>query len=207
MALLRKRHSRPHRQLLGAHAAELHDGEEKQNKQQKRERDPQSRPASHFPSRTRFSNDANAGAEGGEVSAPVPAPVIPIASRPAGLQRHKTQGGANLDALLTDYRTASAQDTQTQAAIAGALLAYRTGPDQDVFTSNGLRLPAPVRGLRLRRVPARAQDLLGGTPGGGQDDPAAPACVPGAAWAGVRWQTQRSTHCCPPAKHLPRTGP
>ena len=29
-----------------------------------------------------------------------------------------------------------AQDTQTQAAIAGALLAYRTGPDQDVFTTN-----------------------------------------------------------------------
>ena len=28
------------------------------------------------------------------------------------------------------------QDTQTQAAIAGALLAYRTGPDQDVFTTN-----------------------------------------------------------------------
>ena len=27
---LRKRHSRPHRQLLGAHAAELHDGEEEQ---------------------------------------------------------------------------------------------------------------------------------------------------------------------------------
>ena len=39
-------------------------------------------------------------------------------------------------ALLGDYRTASAQDTQTQAAIAGALLAYRTGPDQDVFTTN-----------------------------------------------------------------------
>ena len=38
--------------------------------------------------------------------------------------------------LLGDYRTASAQDTQTQAAIAGALLAYRTGPDQDVFTTN-----------------------------------------------------------------------
>ena len=29
----------------------------------------------------------------------------------------------------------SAQDTQTQAAIAG-VLAYRTGPDQDVFTTN-----------------------------------------------------------------------
>ena len=41
-----------------------------------------------------------------------------------------------MDALLGDYRTASAQDTQTQAAIAGALLAYRTGPDQDVFTTN-----------------------------------------------------------------------
>ena len=38
-----------------------------------------------------------------------------------------------MDALLGDYRTASAQDTQTQAAITGALLAYRTGPDQDVF--------------------------------------------------------------------------
>ena len=37
---------------------------------------------------------------------------------------------------MGDYRTASAQDTQTQAAIAGALLAYRTGPDQDVFTTN-----------------------------------------------------------------------
>ena len=35
-----------------------------------------------------------------------------------------------------DYRTASAQDTQTQAAVTGALLAYRTGPDQDVFTTN-----------------------------------------------------------------------
>ena len=35
---------------------------------------------------------------------------------------------------MGDYRTASAQDTQTQAAIAGALLAYRTGPD--VFTTN-----------------------------------------------------------------------
>ena len=43
---------------------------------------------------------------------------------------------AQVDALLRDYRTASAQDTQTQAAIAGALLAYRTGPDQDVFTTN-----------------------------------------------------------------------
>ena len=42
---------------------------------------------------------------------------------------------AQVDALLGDYRTASAQDTQT-AAIAGALLAYRTGPDQDVFTTN-----------------------------------------------------------------------
>ena len=41
---------------------------------------------------------------------------------------------AQVDALLGDYRTASAQDTQ--AAIAGALLAYRTGPDQDVFTTN-----------------------------------------------------------------------
>ena len=92
-ALLRKRHSRPHRQLLGAHAAELHDGEEEKNKQQKRERNPQSRPASPFPSHARFSNDANVGAEGGEASAPVPAPAIPIASRPAGLQRHKTQGG------------------------------------------------------------------------------------------------------------------
>ena len=40
-----------------------------------------------------------------------------------------------VDALLGDSRTASAQDTQTQAAIAGAL-AYRTGPDQDVFTTN-----------------------------------------------------------------------
>ena len=40
-----------------------------------------------------------------------------------------------MDALLGDYRTASAQDTQTQAAITGALLAYRTGPDQDVFTA------------------------------------------------------------------------
>ena len=28
------------------------------------------------------------------------------------------------------------QDTQTQAAITGALLPYRTGPDQDVFTTN-----------------------------------------------------------------------
>ena len=37
---------------------------------------------------------------------------------------------------MGDYRTASAQDTQTQAAITGALLAYRTGPDQDVFTTN-----------------------------------------------------------------------
>ena len=42
---------------------------------------------------------------------------------------------SQVDALLGDYRTASAQDTQTQAA-AGALLAYRTGPDQDVFTTN-----------------------------------------------------------------------
>ena len=43
---------------------------------------------------------------------------------------------AQVDALLGDYRTASAQDAQTQAAIAGALLAYQTGPDQDVFTTN-----------------------------------------------------------------------
>ena len=43
---------------------------------------------------------------------------------------------AQVDALLEDYRTASAQDTQTQAAIAGALLAYRTRPDQNVFTTN-----------------------------------------------------------------------
>ena len=43
---------------------------------------------------------------------------------------------SQVDALLGDYRTVSAQDTQTQAAIAGALLAYRTGPDQDVFTTN-----------------------------------------------------------------------
>ena len=42
---------------------------------------------------------------------------------------------SQVDALLGDYRTASATDTQTQA-IAGALLAYRTGPDQDVFTTN-----------------------------------------------------------------------
>ena len=40
---------------------------------------------------------------------------------------------AQVDALLGDYRTASAQDTQT---VVGALLAYRTGPDQDVFTTN-----------------------------------------------------------------------
>ena len=45
---------------------------------------------------------------------------------------------AQVDALLGDYRTASAQDTQ--AAIAGALLAYRTGPDQDVFTTNQITL-------------------------------------------------------------------
>ena len=45
-----------------------------------------------------------------------------------------------MDALLGDYRTASAQDTQTQAAITGALLAYRTGPDQDVFTINQITL-------------------------------------------------------------------
>ena len=41
-----------------------------------------------------------------------------------------------ITAALLPYRTASAQDTQTQAAVAGALLAYRTGPDQDVFTTN-----------------------------------------------------------------------
>ena len=61
-----------------------------------------------------------------------------------------------MDALLGDYRTEAAQDAETagaitavrrlphgeraghatQAAIAGALLAYRTGPDQDVFTTN-----------------------------------------------------------------------
>ena len=33
-----------------------------------------------------------------------------------------------------------ARRTQTQAAIAGALLAYRTGPDQDVFTTNQITL-------------------------------------------------------------------
>ena len=33
---------------------------------------------------------------------------------------------SQVDALLGDYRTASAQHTQTQAAITGALLAYRT---------------------------------------------------------------------------------
>ena len=39
---------------------------------------------------------------------------------------------SQVDALL-----GSAQDTQTQAAITGGLLlAYRTGPDQDVFTTN-----------------------------------------------------------------------
>ena len=43
---------------------------------------------------------------------------------------------SQVDTLLGDYRTASAQDTQTQAAITGTLLAYRTGPDQDVFTTN-----------------------------------------------------------------------
>ena len=42
---------------------------------------------------------------------------------------------SQVDALLGDY-----QDTQTQAAIAGALLAYRTGPDQDVFTTNQITL-------------------------------------------------------------------
>ena len=47
---------------------------------------------------------------------------------------------AQVDALLADYRTACAQDTQTQAAIAGALLAYRTGPDQDVSTTNQITL-------------------------------------------------------------------
>ena len=55
-------------------------------------------------------------------------------------QRHHSSAAGLLhlgqvDALLGDYRTASAQDTQTQAAIAGALLAYRTGPDH-VFTTN-----------------------------------------------------------------------
>ena len=40
---------------------------------------------------------------------------------------------SQVDALLGDYRTRTGQ---TQAAIAGALLAYRTGPDQDVFTTN-----------------------------------------------------------------------
>ena len=39
---------------------------------------------------------------------------------------------SQVDALCTG----AAQDTYTQAAIAGALLAYRTGPDQDVFTTN-----------------------------------------------------------------------
>ena len=66
---------------------------------------------------------------------------------------------SQVDTLLADYRTGTAQDaetagaitaalvdaqtsarrarrTQTQAAIVGALLAYRTGPDQDVFTTN-----------------------------------------------------------------------
>ena len=38
--------------------------------------------------------------------------------------------------LVGDYRT----ETQTQAAIVGALLAYRTGPDQDVFTTNQITL-------------------------------------------------------------------
>ena len=41
---------------------------------------------------------------------------------------------SQVDALLGDYRTGAAQETQ--AAIAGALLAHRTGPDQDVFTTN-----------------------------------------------------------------------
>ena len=48
----------------------------------------------------------------------------------AALLAYYTSG--QVDALLGDYRTASAQDTQRQAAI----VAYRTGPDQDVFTTN-----------------------------------------------------------------------
>ena len=52
-------------------------------------------------------------------------------------RRHHGRAAGLLHLLTSrravDYRTASAQDTQTQAAIAGALLAYRTG---DVFTTN-----------------------------------------------------------------------
>ena len=55
-ALLRKRHSRPHRRLLDAHAAELHDGEEEQKQTttekernpSKRRRDTKSKAADPF---------------------------------------------------------------------------------------------------------------------------------------------------------------
>ena len=40
---------------------------------------------------------------------------------------------SQVDTLLGDYRTASAQDTHAGRR---ALLAYRTGPDQDVFTTS-----------------------------------------------------------------------
>ena len=61
-----------------------------------------------------------------------------------------------VDALLGDYRTASAQDTQTPAAIAGALLAYRTGPDQDVFTTNQI---LGAGGVPLSRRPGHGDGL------------------------------------------------
>ena len=53
---------------------------------------------------------------------------------------------SQVDALLVDYRTGTAQDTQTQAAITGA--ADRTGPDQDVFSGVPLsRRPGHGNGL------------------------------------------------------------
>ena len=57
---------------------------------------------------------------------------------------------------LAGAGTASAQDTQTQAAIAGALLAYRTGPDQDVFTTNQI---TSAGGVPLSRRPGHGNDL------------------------------------------------
>ena len=50
--------------------------------------------------------------------------------------RHEVGGRAEPVAAGEEQLSAGRPDTQTQAAIAGALLAYRTGPAQDVFTTN-----------------------------------------------------------------------
>ena len=56
-----------------------------------------------------------------------------LASRDASITALHYYTSSQVDALLGDYRTGTAQDTQTQAAITGALLAYYTSAQVDTL--------------------------------------------------------------------------